>query len=159
MYYGYPQPGWLENEEGILLSKRKGFIRLALKYGVDLVPVFVFGAYVILYFLTYFVKCVIIYYLFFCSSQIYSHIPLPQWGKVFILLCSMICFMLFSLFNYFLCSERIVYCYEDFFYFVQGFGWSTFSYSKFRTVVVCFGRSYPNFRIFSNFLKSSDSFG
>ncbi len=44
MYYGYPQPGWLENEEGILLSKRKGFIRLALKYGVDLVPVFVFGA-------------------------------------------------------------------------------------------------------------------
>ncbi len=69
--------------------------------------------------------------------------------------------MLFSFFIIicFLCSERIVYCYEDFFYFVQGFGWSAFSNSKFRTIVVCFGRSYPNYRIFSNFLKSSGSFG
>ena len=34
---------WSENEVKLYLKKRKGFIKLALRYGVDLVPTFSFN--------------------------------------------------------------------------------------------------------------------
>ena len=43
MYYGYPQPNCLESEEYVLLHTRKGFIRLAIQFGVNIIPVYVFG--------------------------------------------------------------------------------------------------------------------
>ena len=56
MFWGYPQPGCLHNEEYAVLLKRKGFVRYAIKYGADLVPTFVFGA-----------------------SKLYRRIVLPRW--------------------------------------------------------------------------------
>jgi 1-acyl-sn-glycerol-3-phosphate acyltransferase len=44
MYYGYPEPGCGKDEEFAVLNARKGFVRLAIKHGADLVPCFVFGA-------------------------------------------------------------------------------------------------------------------
>ena len=43
MFYGYPQPGCHPDEEYAVLHSRKGFIRFAIKYGCQIVPVFVFG--------------------------------------------------------------------------------------------------------------------
>lgn len=43
MFQGYPSPGFLPHHEAALLKSHKGFVRLALKNGVDLVPVYVFG--------------------------------------------------------------------------------------------------------------------
>jgi len=44
MFYGYPQHGCSPNEEYAVLNNRKGFVRLALQHGAQLVPVFCFGA-------------------------------------------------------------------------------------------------------------------
>jgi hypothetical protein len=44
MFYGYPQPGCHRLVEYAVLNKRKGFVKLAIKYGTDLVPTFIFGA-------------------------------------------------------------------------------------------------------------------
>jgi len=44
MYLGYPQPGYLENEEYALLNNRQGFIRIAIKQGLTLIPIFVYGS-------------------------------------------------------------------------------------------------------------------
>jgi len=44
MFWGYPQPGCHPKEEYAVLRGRKGFVRLAIKYGATLVPTFVFGA-------------------------------------------------------------------------------------------------------------------
>jgi len=44
MFQGYPQPGCLPDEEFALLRDRKGFVRISLQYGINLVPIFVFGA-------------------------------------------------------------------------------------------------------------------
>jgi hypothetical protein len=43
MYVGYPQPGCKPDEEYAVIRDRKGFVRMAIKYGANLVPVFVFG--------------------------------------------------------------------------------------------------------------------
>jgi hypothetical protein len=43
MYVGYPQPGCKPDEEYAVIRGRKGFVRMAIKYGANLVPVFVFG--------------------------------------------------------------------------------------------------------------------
>ena len=56
MFLGYPQPGCAPNEEFAMLQDRKGFVRLALRHGSTLVPVFVYGA-----------------------SSIFSRIVLPKW--------------------------------------------------------------------------------
>ena len=56
MFYGYPQPGCARDEEYAVLLKRKGFVRLAIKYGTALVPCFIFGA-----------------------SKLYRRIVLPGW--------------------------------------------------------------------------------
>ena len=44
MFLGYPKPGTLPNEEYALLRNRKGFVRMAVKHGVPIVPVYCFGA-------------------------------------------------------------------------------------------------------------------
>ena len=43
MFWGYPQPGCHPDEEYAVLRSRKGFIRFAIQYGCQIVPVFVFG--------------------------------------------------------------------------------------------------------------------
>lgn len=43
MYLGYPRAGCLPSEEYALLSSRKGFIRMAMKHGMPIVPVYCFG--------------------------------------------------------------------------------------------------------------------
>jgi len=43
MFWGYPQPGCHPDEEYAVLKTRKGFVRLAIKHGCALIPVFVFG--------------------------------------------------------------------------------------------------------------------
>lgn len=43
MFEGYPKPGRLPNDECALLTSRKGFVRLALKNNIPLIPVYCFG--------------------------------------------------------------------------------------------------------------------
>jgi 1-acyl-sn-glycerol-3-phosphate acyltransferase len=43
MFEGYPKPGTHPDEEYVIINSRKGFIRLAIKHGVPVVPVFCFG--------------------------------------------------------------------------------------------------------------------
>lgn len=44
MFEGYPKPGTHPDEEYAIVNSRKGFIRLAIKHDVPVVPVFCFGA-------------------------------------------------------------------------------------------------------------------
>ena len=44
MFWTYPRAGTKPDEEYALVNGRKGFIRLAIKHGVAVVPVFVFGS-------------------------------------------------------------------------------------------------------------------
>jgi 1-acyl-sn-glycerol-3-phosphate acyltransferase len=44
MFEGYPKPGTHPDEEHIILNSRKGFVRMAVKHGVPLLPVYCFGA-------------------------------------------------------------------------------------------------------------------
>jgi 2-acylglycerol O-acyltransferase 2 len=44
MFEGYPKPGTHPDEEYAILRNRKGFIRMAIKHSVPVVPVFCFGA-------------------------------------------------------------------------------------------------------------------
>lgn len=44
MFEGYPKPGALSNEEYVILNSRKGFVRMAIKHDVPIIPVYVFGA-------------------------------------------------------------------------------------------------------------------
>ncbi len=43
MFWGYPKEGCLPREEYAFLRSRKGFIRMAMKHGVPVVPVYCFG--------------------------------------------------------------------------------------------------------------------
>jgi 2-acylglycerol O-acyltransferase 2 len=43
MFWGYPKEGCLPREEYAFLQSRKGFIRMAMKHGVPVVPVYCFG--------------------------------------------------------------------------------------------------------------------
>lgn len=44
MFEGYPKPGTHPNQEYIILNSRKGFVRMAVKHGVPLIPVYCFGS-------------------------------------------------------------------------------------------------------------------
>jgi len=44
MFWGYPRPDCSPDREYALLKGRRGFVRLAIKHGLQLVPVFVFGS-------------------------------------------------------------------------------------------------------------------
>ena len=44
MFEGFPKPMTNPNDEYAILENRKGFIRMAIKHGVPLVPVYSFGA-------------------------------------------------------------------------------------------------------------------
>ena len=44
MFLGYPKPGTHPDDEYAILEGRKGFIRMAIKHGVPVVPVYTFGA-------------------------------------------------------------------------------------------------------------------
>lgn len=44
MFVGYPKPGTHPNEEYAILKNRKGFIRMAAKHGIPIVPIYCFGA-------------------------------------------------------------------------------------------------------------------
>jgi len=43
MFWGYPKEGCLPREEYAFLRSRKGFIRMAMKHNVPVVPVYCFG--------------------------------------------------------------------------------------------------------------------
>ena len=43
MFENYPKKGREPDEECVLLESRKGFIRMAIKHGVPVIPVFCFG--------------------------------------------------------------------------------------------------------------------
>lgn len=44
MFEGYPKPSAHPDEEYVILNSRKGFVRLAVKHGVPLIPVYCFGS-------------------------------------------------------------------------------------------------------------------
>jgi len=44
MFEGYPKPMTNPNDEYAILEARRGFVRMAIKHGVPLVPVYTFGA-------------------------------------------------------------------------------------------------------------------
>ena len=44
MFEGYPKPLTHRDDECTILRSRKGFIRMALKHGVPVIPVYCFGA-------------------------------------------------------------------------------------------------------------------
>lgn len=44
MFEGYPKVGAHPDEEYVILNPRKGFVRMAIRHGVPLVPVYCFGA-------------------------------------------------------------------------------------------------------------------
>lgn len=44
MFEGYPKPGTHPDEEYVILNSRKGFVRMAVKHGVPIIPIYCFGA-------------------------------------------------------------------------------------------------------------------
>lgn len=44
MFQGYPKPSAHPDEEYVILKQRKGFVRMAVKHGIPLIPVYCFGA-------------------------------------------------------------------------------------------------------------------
>ena len=44
MFWTYPRPGTSPSCEYVILENRKGFVRLAMEHGLQLVPIFVFGS-------------------------------------------------------------------------------------------------------------------
>lgn len=44
MFEGYPKPLTHPDEEYVILNSRKGFVRMAIKHGVPIVPVYCFGS-------------------------------------------------------------------------------------------------------------------
>lgn len=44
MFVGYPKPGTHPDEEYAILQNRKGFVRMAVKHGLPIVPIYCFGA-------------------------------------------------------------------------------------------------------------------
>lgn len=44
MFEGYPKPGTHPDDECALLANRKGFIRMAIRHGIPVIPVYTFGA-------------------------------------------------------------------------------------------------------------------
>lgn len=44
MFEGYPKPGTHPDEEYAIARGRKGFVRMAVKHGIPVVPVYCFGA-------------------------------------------------------------------------------------------------------------------